>query len=260
MAKGDKQDPNGRAKEVPDPAESDPAESDPAKPDPAKPDPAPVSDDAAVGGSSKVKQESPPSPVGEHLVGRTWIVLLSLFLSALAGLLIVVLIQLWPASVGTSSGSSTSFVTNHVVLGVRANINLDTNLLLLALLAGALGGVLHSLRSIAWYVGERQLRWSWVLRYWCLPFVAAILALLFYLLIRGGLISAQGTTQDISPYGIAAIAGLVGLFSDQAAEMLKKVFTTVFAAEPKGSNNAPPTADKKADKKPADNNSADTDQ
>jgi len=168
------------------------------------------------------------------------------------------LIQLWPASVGTSSGSSTSLLTNHVLLGIRANINLDTNLLLLALLAGALGGVLHSLRSIAWYVGERKLRWSWVLYYWCLPFVAAILALLFYLLIRGGLISAQGTTQDISPYGIAAVAGLVGLFSDQAAEMLKKVFTTVFAAAPKGSNSAPPNGDKKAVDKKGGGDSADT--
>ena len=97
-----------------------------------------------------------------------------------------------------------------------------------------------------------------MLRYWCLPFAAAILALLFYLLIRGGLISAQGGTQDISPYGIAAVAGLVGLFSDQAAEMLKKDFTTVFAAAPKGHNNAPPNADKKGGDKKGGGDSADT--
>jgi hypothetical protein len=173
--------------------------------------------------------------IGAGFVGRIWIVLLSLVLVALAGLVTVTLVQLWPAS----TGSSGPLLTNHVVLGIRANLNLDINLLLVAALTGALGGLLHSLRSIAWYVGERKLKWSWVLFYACLPFVAAILALLFYFLLRGGLISAQGTSKDISPYGIAAVSGLVGLFSDQAAEMLRAVFSNIFAKATQGSDSAP---------------------
>jgi hypothetical protein len=178
---------------------------------------------------------APKSDIGSGFVGSIWIVLLSLALVALAGLVIVTLVQLWPAS----AGSSSTLLTNHVVLGIRANLNLDTNLILVAGLAGALGGLLHSLRSIARYVGERQLRWSWVLFYACLPFVAAILALLFYFLLRGGLISAQGTSKDISPYGIAAVSSLVGLFSDEAVEMLKKVFSNIFAKVPQGSDPVP---------------------
>ena len=183
--------------------------------------------------------KGPGSNIGNGFVGRIWIVLLSLVLVAMATVVTVVLLQLWPAS----TGSSTSLLTNHIVLGVHANLNLDTNLLLVAMLSGALGGLLHSLRSIAWYVGEHQLKWSWVLFYTSLPFVAAILALLFYFVLRGGLISAQGTSKDLSPYGIAAITGLVGLFSNQAAEMLKNVFTNIFAKAPQGSDPAPPAID-----------------
>lgn len=174
------------------------------------------------------------SNIGSGYVGRLWIIAFVLILAVVASLVIVVLIELWPASTGPTK----ALLTDHLVLGMRANLNLDTNLLLVAALTGALGGVLHSFRSIAVYVGERKLKWSWMLFYGSLPFVAAILALLFYFVIRGGLISAQGTSQDLSPYGIAAIAGLVGLFSDQAAEMLKKVFSTVFSTAPQGSDRA----------------------
>jgi hypothetical protein len=168
--------------------------------------------------------------VGEASVGRLWVILIAVTLVFSAALTIVALVQLWPASTGTKG----SFLTNHVVIGIHANLNIDTNLMLVVLLAGTLGGLLHSLRSISQYVGERRLNWSWVLFYSCLPFVGAILALIFYLLIRGGLISAQGTTQDLNPYVLAAIAGLVGLFSIQAVEMLKKVFSNIFADAPSG--------------------------
>jgi len=45
-----------------------------------------------------------------------------------------------------------------------------------------------------------------------------------------GLISSQASSQALSPYGMAAIAGLVGLFSDQAASMLKKIFSNLFTS------------------------------
>lgn len=175
-----------------------------------------------------------PSDIGEAPVGRVWIILLALMLVCVAGLTVVALVQMWPAS-----NTAGTLITHHVVIAIRANLNLDTNLLLIVLLSGALGGLLHAIRSIAWYVGERQLRWSWVLFYVSLPFVGAILSLIVYLLIRGGLISTQGTTKDLSPYGIAAISSLVGLFSIQAVEMLKKVFSTIFASAPSGSDTAP---------------------
>jgi len=147
---------------------------------------------------------------------------------------VICIVQLWP-----TSSTPTTFNTSHILFGSRTTLNLDVNLMVIVVLAGALGGILHSLRSIAWYVGERQLRWSWILFYVSLPFVGAILSLLFYLLIRGGLITPEGSSKDINPYGMAAIAGLVGLFTSQAAQMLLRVFSNLFAKAPPGSDSAP---------------------
>lgn len=56
------------------------------------------------------------------------------------------------------------------------------------------------------------------LRYPLLPIIGALMALLAYVLIRGGLVTTQASSEDVNPYGMAAVAGLVGLFSQQASE------------------------------------------
>jgi hypothetical protein len=40
-----------------------------------------------------------------------------------------------------------------------------------------------------------------------------------------------GTAGDLSPYGVAAVAGLAGLFSKQATDKLREVFETLFKTE-----------------------------
>jgi hypothetical protein len=171
--------------------------------------------------------------MGSGCVGRPGTVILATALIVLSGLVLLLLIQMWPSPIG----SGNRVTTNHIVLGVKADLNIDQNLILIAVLSGALGGLLHSLRSISWYVGQRALRWSWVLFYACLPFVGAILAVLFYFALRGGLISGSGASSSINPYGIAATGSLVGLFSIEAAEMLKKAFSTVFTKAPEGNDS-----------------------
>jgi hypothetical protein len=54
------------------------------------------------------------------------------------------------------------------------------------------------------------------------------LALVFYFAIRGGFLSTTGGAKDINPYGIAALAGMVGMFSKQATDKLSEVFSTLF--------------------------------
>jgi hypothetical protein len=60
-------------------------------------------------------------------------------------------------------------------------------------------------------------------------FSGASLALLVYLGVRGGLFGGQASAPQVDPYGTAAFAGLVGLFSRQATEKLEEVFDTVFS-------------------------------
>jgi IPT/TIG domain len=104
----------------------------------------------------------------------------------------------------------------------------ETDLFWLVVLAGALGGALHGLRSLYWYVGCRHLLKSWTLMYVLLPFTGATFAVIFYTVIRAGLLTV--TTKNAT-LGMIAVAVLVGLFSQQAAVKLKDI-ANAFLAKP----------------------------
>ncbi len=104
----------------------------------------------------------------------------------------------------------------------------ESNLIVVVALSGALGGLVHSLRSFYKYVGNRKLMWSWFAMYILLPFVGTCMGLVFYLVIRAGFFSPQAHVEETSPFGFAALAALVGLFSEQAVLKLKDVSETVF--------------------------------
>lgn len=123
----------------------------------------------------------------------------------------------------------------------------ETRLLLIVLLAGAFGSLVHAIRSFYWYVGNRDLRWSWALTYALLPFSGGILAMLFYFVVRGGFFSSQSTIDATSPFAFAAFSGLVGMFSTQAVEKLKQIAGTVFAPAPQGKDHVGPVNAPKID-------------
>jgi hypothetical protein len=105
----------------------------------------------------------------------------------------------------------------------------DSDLFLLIVFAGALGGTLHGLRSVSWYVGLRSLLKSWTLMYVLLPFTGATIAVIFYAVIRAGLLPVQASKN--TSLVLIAIAVLVGLFSQQAAVKLKDI-ANAFLAKP----------------------------
>jgi len=107
----------------------------------------------------------------------------------------------------------------------------------LMMLAGALGAILHGLRSFYWYVGNRQLVWSWIPMYFFLPIIGAATSTVFYLIIRGGLL--PGATESDNVYGLMAVGTLVGLFSQQALEKLKSVSEVIFTVPPIGKDAQP---------------------
>ena len=56
-------------------------------------------------------------------------------------------------------------------------------------MCGRLGEPSVWIAPIYWYVGNRDLIWSWVPKYLIQPFGASVLAVVFYLVIRGGFFS-----------------------------------------------------------------------
>lgn len=142
--------------------------------------------------------------------------------------LITAIVELWPA-VQKASASSTSSQAVHFLFGLfTIKITSDTSLLVLVIVVAAIGAYVHAATSFADYVGNKRFVASWTWWYALRLFIGISLALLLYFAVRGGFISASSNSTNVNPYGIAALAGLAGLFSKQATDKLREVFETMF--------------------------------
>src|SRR6516165_9189684 len=121
----------------------------------------------------------------------------------------------------------------------KFSVDEETRLFLLVVCAGALGSLVHGLRSIYWYIGNRELILSWVPKYFIQPFGASVLAVVFYLVIRGGFFSAEAGSQHTSPFGFMALSAMVGMFSEQAVLKLKDIAETLLTKPPPGKDAQP---------------------
>ena len=110
----------------------------------------------------------------------------------------------------------------------------DDRFLFTAIAAGALGS--HTLTSFADYMGNRALSKSWLWWFILRTPIGIAHALLFYVVLRGGLIvptlpsgsSGADTTRFLNPYGVAAISALAGMFSKQTTDKLREILDTLF--------------------------------
>jgi len=114
------------------------------------------------------------------------------------------------------------------------HVALDAQVLILVMLAGALGSFIHAATSFGDFVGNKRLTTNWLWWYILKPFIGTVLAAIFYLCVRGGFLSAATQADSINLYGITALAALVGMFSKQATDKLSEVFDTMFKTTPGG--------------------------
>lgn len=114
------------------------------------------------------------------------------------------------------------------------------NALFLAVLAaGVIGGSVYSLRVHTRHVGTGAYHPRWWQWNASRPFLSGALAILFFFLIRAGFVE-DGKLSGLKPEGFIAIAGLVGLFTDEAWAKIRHVSEAVFApANPRRSEDDP---------------------
>ena len=105
----------------------------------------------------------------------------------------------------------------------------------LVLIMGALGACLHGITSLGFHCSKKNFGEEWTLWYLYRPPVGAVLALIFYLIINGGLMP-QANADSNKFFYLLGLSGLVGLFSKQALDRLGKIFNAIFAIE----NEEPP--------------------
>ena len=149
---------------------------------------------------------------------------LGLLLLSLGAALLYLLLTLWPAveAAKDSRDGSVTWFWQHL------DLTADATLLLLVIVVSAVGSYVHVTVSFSDFAGNRQLVSSWVWWYILRVFVGSSLATLFYFAIRGGFFSNASDSAQVNVYGIAALSGLVGLFSKQATDKLREIFDTAF--------------------------------
>jgi hypothetical protein len=138
-----------------------------------------------------------------------------------------------PSSTAIPRDTATRTPTSEKEGSVNGGSTAEVTFLLIALLAGVLGGSAGGLSSLMDFRGQRRLFRSWALWYFAQPLVAGMIATIFYMVVRAGFFSTETSLQGVNVFGIAAFSGLVGLFTDDATTKLSEVFKTLFASTAK---------------------------
>ncbi len=93
-------------------------------------------------------------------------------------------------------------------------LSTDVIILLLAMSAAVVGSFVLAASSYVKYHGNKTLVLSWVPWYLARAPIAAALAVILYLVVRAGLVPTTSASEEVSPLGVAALAGLAGMFSE----------------------------------------------
>lgn len=179
-------------------------------------------------GATSGTRQSDEAP---RMVPAGWSAVLGVYLLVLALALATLLIELWPVIEGVQNGETSPQDVSFFWGLIDASVSPDTAYLLLVIIVSALGSYVHATTSFVTYVGNRDLAMSWIWWYLLRTFIGIALALLFYFALRGGFFAQQASATEVNPYGVAALAGLTGLFSKQATDKLKEIFDTLFRTE-----------------------------
>ncbi|SFN36551.1 hypothetical protein SAMN05428949_2578 [Chitinophaga sp. YR627] len=243
---------------------------------------------------------------------RAWIITLTALFGITAVLLFYIIICIWPSGYVSSKDPFRLFGTVYTITA-------EHRFLLLMILGGALGANVHLIISFTAFVGNRMFVTTWIPWYLLRPVIGAGMAMFFYMLLRGGILTysppvapqlpennqvtentspapvTEGNVQEgnvqegnvrpdspeqaathtdtvkpdcppvvneaipaatrdeanqprdsvpLNPYGMMAIACLVGLFSKEASEKLEEVFKTLFNVKEKPAFKDPLPKDK----------------
>ena len=163
------------------------------------------------------------------IVDKVWIVTLMFYLVALGVISVWALIAFFPCEIAAEAAATCSKVVGFMFWNLT--VTSEVRMILLVVVAGALGSLVHGFRSLFWYVGNHGFVRSWILMYFLLPFVGSSLSLIFYFVIRGGLFSPSATVDATSPFGFIGLAGLGGMFSNRAALKLQEVADSIFSTK-----------------------------
>ena len=174
---------------------------------------------------------SAPAPIVSELprpMPRALQIAFGSYFILLSVTLIYILFKIWPPEIPLKDGDQLV----HLFWDRESwYLTAEKRYLAIVVVAGALGSYIHAATSFSDFVGNRRLFESWSWWYLLRPFIGMALALMTYFAVRGGLVASSTAADALSPYGIATIAGLAGMFSKQASDKLREVFENLFKTD-----------------------------
>jgi hypothetical protein len=176
---------------------------------------------------------------------RIWKIPLILYFIAVIASSIAAIISLWnpveapiisapnniPASSNNTPNSDDTQLTVTIPTEGDQDVsdwrtNREKNLIIVNTLFGILGGSTYGLASITTWIGNNKYEKSWTLWYVSRPIIGGALALVFYFLLRAGLVG--GFPINVGDFGFAAISIIIGLLTTTAMKKLRDVFDVLF--------------------------------
>ena len=143
-----------------------------------------------------------------------------------------VLWRIWPKGDGFAA---TSLAGGRIALPGDP----DSRLILIAALSALLGSFIHSATSFASYMGNHKLLRAWVGWYVLRPVIGMALGIVFYFILRAGLVTTESAAA-VNEFGVAAVSALAGMFSKQATDKLEEVFDGVLVSPKDGARGDKP--------------------
>ena len=166
------------------------------------------------------------------LVSKAGRIALGTMLVLVGLLLVALLVTLWPAVEKATTKGVTGDVDVSLLGFVNFSASPGTTLILLVVVAASIGSYIHTATSFTDYVGNRRLVTSWTWWYLLRVFVGVSIALVVYFALRGGFFTGADEASFVNPYGVAALAGLAGMFHKLAADKLEQIFRLLLQPHP----------------------------
>jgi hypothetical protein len=163
------------------------------------------------------------------------------------------LASVWP-STSTELASNATITVTLRGTGVSFSLGPETLVIVVMIIAGAMGACVFSLFAIAHHLGAKDFAVEWQAWYFLRPFTGSGLAMIFYFLVRGGVLTLGASLQNLNLIVVAGLSGLIGMFSEQALHKLRDLADTMFgpaaAGKPKTGETPSPGETEEEKQKP----------
>lgn len=171
----------------------------------------------------------PPAGPSGQFPKRT-LAILVIYQAILILMLAYLIITIWPMHNQVAEGHWTYF---YLFGRWKVWLTDDMQLLFLVMAVGAFGSLIQEAMALTTRVANHTMEPSWITWYYMRPLIGTAIATVLYLAFRGGLFNPNPTAVKVNIYATAALAGLAGWFSGQAAKKMEQVFDTFFNVQPK---------------------------